>query len=101
MTKVYCPSCAKELHLKDGIDPSRVLETGYQRRKHKKHTRPASTSHHVQSLFDSSCTDYYREAIQETIELGFVYGVLDSRQAVADGDEPKVHGEFPLKSPRS
>ena len=51
-------------------------------RKHKKHAGPPSTSHRVQSRFDSSCTNYYQEAVQETIDLGFVYTDDDRGQSV-------------------
>ena len=71
MTDYYCPNCATMNGLKSGIDTSDVLGTSYQQGKHRKHTVP-STSHPVQSVFDSSSTQYYEDCIQEAIFKGFV-----------------------------
>lgn len=71
MGKSYCRACADALGLKRGIDTSEPLRTRYQRKKRVKHTQ-ASTSHAVQSVFDSRSTAYYQECIEEAISLGAV-----------------------------
>ncbi len=71
MSKFYCPACGKALGFKGGIDASNVLATTYQQDKHDKHTTPA-TSHRVQTVFDSTSTQYYAQCIDEAIDLGFV-----------------------------
>jgi hypothetical protein len=53
------------------MSTSDSLESTYQRDKYEKHSKPSS-SHHVQTVFDNSSTQYYEDCIREAVERGAV-----------------------------
>src|SRR3954447_26579808 len=68
----YCPRCTDTLGLRPPPPPQRV-STRYQEKKLAKHTAALpSSGHPVQSVFDSSSTQYYSDCIQEGVAHGFL-----------------------------
>ena len=68
----YCPRCTDTLGLRPPPPPLGV-STAYREKKRAKHTAEfPSSSHPVQSVFDSRSTQYYDDCIQEGIARGFL-----------------------------
>lgn len=72
MASYYCPHCADALGLRPP-QPPQGMSTPYQEEKRAKHTAALpSSSNRVQSVFDSSATQYYDDCIQEGVARGFL-----------------------------
>jgi hypothetical protein len=71
MSPIYCSACADALEVRPVQPTTDVLGTPYQLNKHAKHTSP-STFFPVQTVFDSSSTDYYADCISEAYQRGAV-----------------------------
>lgn len=67
----YCATCADRFGERPEKPTVDMLGTDYQKGKHQKHTQQSS-SYGIQSVFDSTSTQYYQECIEEAFEKGAI-----------------------------